>query len=71
MFDKHYDPYDVLMELQERLSTLERAHNNLAHAFEASEQELNQTLEMLRTLQQYHLRLRREHDQLKQSLRQP
>ena len=71
MFNKHFNPYDLIIDMQERLQRLEKAHNNLAHAFEATEQELNQTLEILRSLQQHHVRLRQDYDKLKQEMRRP
>ena len=71
MLDRNFDPYEILIETQERLSALEKAHNRLAYAFEQSEKETNQILEMLRALQQHHLRLRKDYDHLKQELRKP
>lgn len=52
-----FDPFEVLMEITERLNRLENAHNNLAHAYERSEQELNQALDALQHLQKSHLYL--------------
>ncbi|CAB4154796.1 hypothetical protein UFOVP647_29 [uncultured Caudovirales phage] len=49
MIDK-YDPYDLLMELNERLSRLEQAHNNMAHAFNQTENEVQEQLELLHRL---------------------
>lgn len=71
MLDPNFDPYEMLMQMQERIRNLEHVHNLLANAFTKSEAELTKTLKLLRDLQQHHLKLRLEHDQLKQTLRIP
>lgn len=57
MFDKGFDPYDALIEMNERLHRLEQAHNTMAHAYAKSEKELTVALHSLRNLQQHHLKL--------------
>jgi len=52
MMDTGFDPYDMLITLQERLNRLEQAHNQMAHAFRKTEVDLSVTLHSLRTLQQ-------------------
>lgn len=47
---KQYDPFDMLMELNERLSRLEHAHNNMAFAFNATENEVQEQLHLLHRL---------------------
>lgn len=68
MFDRHFDPYELLIEMQERLSQLENMHNKLAHAFQQSEQELTMALKLLRSLQQHNLKLRSDYDTLRSQL---
>ena len=55
MMDNNFDPYEMLINLQERLNRLENAHNKLAYAFQRTEADLNVTLNSLRNLQQAHL----------------
>lgn len=57
MMNNNFDPYDVLMELGVRLERLEKAHNKMAQAFHQSEQELTETLKILRSLQVNHRHL--------------
>jgi hypothetical protein len=57
MMNNDFDPYDALIQMNERLHTLEKAHNKMAHAFQASERELNVALHSLRSLQQRYLLL--------------
>jgi hypothetical protein len=52
-----FDPYDLLMQMNERMLTMERAHNKLAAAFSKSEHELTMALQSLCNLQQAHLKL--------------
>jgi len=47
-----FDPYDVIITLNERVHQLEGAHNALAHAFKKTETDLSVTLHSLRQLQQ-------------------
>lgn len=71
MLNNNFDPYEMLIEIQERLSRLEHVHNKLAHAFERSEQELTQALHLLKALQQHHLKLRKDYDELKREVKRP
>jgi len=57
MMDNGFDPYDLLINLSERLNRLEHAHNKMAHAFQRTERDLNIALQSLRHLQQKHLEL--------------
>lgn len=68
MFNQDFDPYEILLELQERQGNLENAHNRLAQAFQITENELTQTMLMLRALQKHHLELLKEHQNLKKEL---
>ena len=52
-----FDPYDVLITLNERVTQLEQAHNRLAHAFEASKKEQDILLHKYRNLEKSHLAL--------------
>lgn len=56
-FNSGFDPYDALIELNERLTRLEKAHNKLAHAFQESEKEFNVLLTSFQNLQKAHLTL--------------
>lgn len=56
MFDG-MDPYDKLVMMEERLSNLELAHNNLANAYRKQYEDLNTTMISLNTLQKAHLNL--------------
>lgn len=55
MYENGWDPYDLLIEAVERIQALEKAHNNLADAFQKSERELNIALKSLNHLQKSHL----------------
>lgn len=57
MLNNDWDPYDALIELNERMLRLESAHNRLAHAYEQSERDLNLALDALQSLQRSHLAL--------------
>lgn len=57
MMSRDFDPYDALIELNERISMLEKAHNKMAHAFQRSEVELTTTLQLLKSLQLSHAHL--------------
>lgn len=57
MLNNDWDPYDALIDLNERLLRLETAHNNLAHAYEQSERELGLALDSILSLQKSHLAL--------------
>jgi hypothetical protein len=55
---KHqFDPYDLLIELNERLSRLEVAHNKLARAYEQTEKDFSVLLTSHQHLQKAHLTL--------------
>ena len=56
MMNNDFNPYDTLIECVERIARLEKVHNNLAIAFEKSEQELTQALKSIRHLQHVYLR---------------
>jgi hypothetical protein len=58
-FENSFDPYDALIELNERMNRLEVTHNKLAHAYQRTEQELNIALQSLNSLQKGHLALSR------------
>lgn len=58
-FDSNFDPYNALIELDERINRMELVHNNLAAAFQRTEQELNLALSSLNHLQKGHLTLSR------------
>lgn len=51
------DPYDMLIELNERLLRLERAHNGLVRQNERLERELTIALDAVKTNQQHLLKL--------------
>lgn len=51
------DPYDMLIILQDRMNTLEQAHNGLANAYQQQHKELQLALESLHTLQVAYLNL--------------
>ena len=57
MMGNNFDPYDMLIQLSERLHRLEVAHNNIADAFHKTEVELNIALHSLRNIQQRHLHI--------------
>lgn len=59
LFDSDFDPYDALIELNERINRMEQAHNNLASAFQRTEKELNLALTSLNHLQKGHLSMSR------------
>jgi len=56
-FDSSFSPYDALIELNERMNRLEKAHNKLVHAFQQTEGELNILLNSFQNLQRAHLSL--------------
>lgn len=57
MFEGDWNPYDVLINLSERMRHLEQAHNRLAEAFQRTENEFNQLLKAFQNLQKSHLAL--------------
>lgn len=52
-----FDPYDALINMNERLHVLEKAHNTMAHAFQQTEHDFTLALNSLRSLQQKYLLL--------------
>ena len=52
LFDNNFDPYDALVELNERMNRMEHAHNALAHAFHQTEQEVSVLLKTIQSQQQ-------------------
>lgn len=57
--NNNFDPYDALIELNERLLRIERAHNRLARDYERSQQEFTQSLVAHQKTQQHLLNLQR------------
>jgi predicted nuclease with TOPRIM domain len=57
LFDNQFDPYDALIELNERINRMEIAHNKLAHAFQQTEQEFTMLSKAFNNLQKSHLKL--------------
>ena len=57
MMNRGFDPYDILIEVTERLQVLEIAHNKMADALHKTDQELQIALHSLRHLQQKHISL--------------
>lgn len=55
MFNGDFDPYDLLMQLLERMQRLENVHNNLAIAYEQSQHDLSQALHIIQSLQRRHM----------------
>lgn len=55
LFNNKFDPFDALIELNERLSRLERTHNKLARAYEESEKAFDVLLHSHQALQRAHL----------------
>ena len=52
-----FDPYDMLIVLQDRLNVMEQAHNNLANAYRQQHADLQLSLEAIQTLQKAYLNL--------------
>ena len=52
-----FDPYDVLVTLNDRVNQLEQAHNRLVHAFETGQKEQKILLHKFRNLEKSHLAL--------------
>jgi hypothetical protein len=57
MMDSGFDPYNALVELNERLLRLEQAHNMLANDYMKSQRDLDITMNSLNSLQKGHLHL--------------
>jgi hypothetical protein len=49
------DPYDLLITMQDRMSVLEQAHNNLANAYQKINNDVSLLLTSVQTLQRGHL----------------
>lgn len=56
-FNNGFSPYDALIELNERMTRLEKAHNKLATAFQKTEEEFSVLLHSFQNLQRAHLSL--------------
>ncbi len=56
-FGQNFNPYDALVELNDRLSRLEQVHNQLADDYMKTQRELDIALECLNSLQKGHLAL--------------
>jgi len=52
-----FDPYEMLIVLQDRLNVMEQAHNNLANAYRKQHDDLQLSLEAIQTLQKAYLNL--------------
>ena len=52
-----FDPYDMLIVLQDRLNVMENAHNNLANAYRQQHADLQMSLDAIQTLQKAYLNL--------------
>lgn len=52
-----FDPYDMLIVFQDRLNTMEQAHNNLVGAYNKQQQDLSLALDAIQTLQRAYLNL--------------
>ena len=57
MMNNNFSPYDALIELNERLTTMERMHNKLAEDYVKTEADLLTALKQINTLQRGHLAL--------------
>jgi predicted nuclease with TOPRIM domain len=57
VFNNDFDPYDALMNVSDRLSMLQEAHNRMAHAYEKSQHELVLAKSNIRNLQKSHAHL--------------
>lgn len=56
-FGSDFDPYDALIQLNDRLGRLEQVHNQLASDYLKSQSELTSALVSLNHLQKSHLKL--------------
>lgn len=52
-----FDPYDMLIVLQDRINVIESAHNNLAMAYNQQRKDMDLLLESVQTLQRAYLNL--------------
>lgn len=70
MMNNNFDPYDILMQVTDRLHRLEIAHNKNADTFRKTEVDLQVALHSLRNLQQKHIQLTQKVHQLEYQLTQ-
>jgi hypothetical protein len=57
MFDPDFNPYDMLVTLTQRMTELEKAHNNMAHAYNATVKDHELLKHKFKNLEQSHLAL--------------
>jgi isoprenylcysteine carboxyl methyltransferase (ICMT) family protein YpbQ len=57
MFDPDFNPYDLLVTLTQRITELEQAHNNLAHAYNQTAKDYGILKAKFKNLEQSHLAL--------------
>lgn len=57
MFERNFDPYDLLIQVNDRLQRLEQAHNAMARDYSKTQTDLAVTLNNYRNLQRSHLAL--------------
>lgn len=68
MFDTGFDPFDALIELNERLNEVEKRHNLLAIDYQQKQRDLTLALKSIQTLQTAHMSLREQFLTFKNSL---
>lgn len=51
MLDNNFDPYEILIQLNERLTRLEIVHNKLARSYQLSQRDLDVALQTINHLQ--------------------
>jgi len=54
-YDHGFDPYDALIQLNERVNALEKVHNQLATDYMKSQRDLTLALNSLNSLQKHYL----------------
>jgi hypothetical protein len=57
MFNSDFDPYDALMTMNDRLHALEKAHNNLARAYEITDRDHKLLAQKYKNLEISHIAL--------------
>lgn len=57
MFDHTFDPYQALIDLDARLTNLQRAHNHLARDYEQTSRDIDVLLNSHQHLQKAHLEM--------------
>lgn len=57
MFDRNFDPFDALIQLNARLKEVEKKHNLLARDYEKTQQDLNVALDAIQNLQQAYVKM--------------